>query len=98
MHEIFCKERLVKQREKLCIIRALCHADKKQNYIRLTTKPIVPSPRKNTEGQTQSSQNTFIQKNVLHKQVALCTANTEDSIVFKCQRIRIFLQNPSLSL
>lgn len=43
-------------------MRAACYTDKEQNYIRLTTKPIDPSPRKRAEGQTLPSQNTFNKK------------------------------------
>jgi hypothetical protein len=43
-------------------MRVLCHADKGQHYIRLTTKPVAPSARKSAEGQTQPPHNTNIKK------------------------------------
>ena len=63
-------------------MRAACYTDKEQNYIRLTTKPIDPSPRKSAGGQTLPSQNTFNKK----KRVA----KTGSPVYFPCRRLPSF--------
>jgi hypothetical protein len=73
-------------------MRAACYTDKEQNYIRLTTKPIDPSPRKRAEGQTLPSQNTFNKKkkNALQNPAALSVSRAEDCLVFKCKKYEFF--------
>lgn len=69
-------------------MRAVCYTDKEQNYIRLTTKPIAPSPRKSAQGMTLPPQNTFNKKKI---------AKTGGPVYFPCRRLPAFQMPKNIS-